>query len=176
MGEEERADEAERERDDVKHRLVSVERKLEEARREMVERDEVVQEHARDEVESGGVARVARLEVDNSLLQSSLQDIATMVVEDADVEAKSGGRPKPVLPGRSPLARRARSASPAMVESTVTAVQAALNKRQLQLHELQVRSSGQSEKLRELERKGQWWEKRCKDAERKLEETNEEVE
>ena len=36
----------------------------------------------------------------------------------------------------SPITRRARSASPAMMESTLTAVQAALNRRQLQVHEL----------------------------------------
>jgi len=93
--EEERADEAERERDDVKRKLGDVEKKLERATRELMEREEKAD--IGKEVE-GDIARIAKLEVEYSFLQSSLQDIATMVVDDADVETRPGSRPRPILP------------------------------------------------------------------------------
>ena len=93
-------------------------------------------------------------------------DIAQVVLEDADRDETSGhaaasssfakSKSVSVLRTSSPLrshhrrslsgefsgvtplsaSRRTRSASPAMVESTLAAVQAALNRRQLQVHEL----------------------------------------
>ena len=109
------------------------------------------------------VNRSRQLESQNSLLHNSLVDIAQVVLEDADKDEASGhnissakSKSVSVLRTSSPLrshhrrslsgefsgltplsaSRRARSASPAMVESTLAAVQAALNRRQLQVHEL----------------------------------------
>ena len=106
------------------------------------------------------------MESHNSLLHNSLVDIAQVVLEDADRDETSGhaaasssfakSKSVSVLRTSSPLrshhrrslsgefsgvtplsaSRRTRSASPAMVESTLAAVQAALNRRQLQVHEL----------------------------------------
>ena len=97
-----------------------------------------------------------------------------MVLEDADREETSGhassavakAKSTSILRTSSPLrshhrrslsgefsgmtplsaaSRRARSASPAMVESTLAAVQAALNRRQLQVHELRARLASAEE-------------------------------
>ncbi|XP_059085482.1 rootletin-like isoform X2 [Tigriopus californicus] len=94
------------------------------------------------------------LESHNSRLQNSLFDIAQIVLDDADKDDSMVDGPhlstsltrsvsKPHLRTGSPMRsrmstdthRRTRSASPAMMESTLTAVQAALNRRQLQIHD-----------------------------------------
>ena len=62
------------------------------------------------------------------------------------------GRPRPVTPVRSGgVRRRARSASPAMVESTVTAVQSVLHRRQVEVHDMQGRLGSLKEKLQQVE-------------------------
>ena len=102
-------------------------------------------------------------------------DIAQVVLEDADKDETSGhvssysavvvkSKSVSVLRTSSPLrshhrrslsgdfsgltplsSRRTRSASPAMVESTLAAVQAALNRRQLQVHEMRSRLASAEE-------------------------------
>ena len=121
------------------------------------------------------VNRSRQLESQNSLLHNSLVDIAQVVLEDADKDETSGhvssyssvvvkSKSVSVLRTSSPLrshhrrslsgdfsgltplsSRRTRSASPAMVESTLAAVQAALNRRQLQVHEMRSRLASAEE-------------------------------
>ena len=67
--------------------------------------------------------------------------------------AAAMGRPRPVTPVRSGggVRRRARSASPAMVDSTVTAVQSVLHRRQVEVHDMQARLGSIKEKLQQVE-------------------------
>ena len=124
----------------VAYEREEVERKTEISRTEQSRTEDVSDEPNRQ-------VRLGRLEGENVLLRSSLQDIALMVEDSTDGPRAS--RPRPVTPSRS-LARRTRSASPAMIESTVTAVQTVLKKRQLEVHQLSLQQQQLEDKLRQL--------------------------
>ena len=95
------------------------------------------------------------------MLRSSLQDIATMVDMGAErtIFTGAGAKPRPVTPLRS---RRTRSASPAMIESTVAAVQSVLNQRQVETHDLQGRLNSLRDKFEQLKKSEGRWETRTK--------------
>jgi len=87
------------------------------------------------------------MQAEAELLQGALRDIAHAVIQDA--EARDEGLPPApphvhltppgAVPPRSPKRTAGRTpTSPAFAESTISAVQAALHKYQLQIHELQV--------------------------------------
>ena len=119
------------------------------------------QQHTEEEVES---ARQRRMETDS--LHAALRDIAQAVINDADQSVPGEGdisaespimnspfRPRSTSPGRSssPTKRTrsisplGRSRSPAFADATFSAVQAALNKRQLQVQELRAKLNASRE-------------------------------
>ncbi len=140
----------------------------------------------------------------NTRLEDSLLDIAAMVENDSSANDKEEQRdvvdlamppssasvvvveqftstPKSILRSGSPLRvgskmekRRARSASPAMVESTMAAVQSALHRRQLQVHELRTRLSNNTAKLVEVKKAYAAKEEIADATERKLEQVRSE--
>lgn len=88
-----------------------------------------------------------RMEEEIEHLQNALRDIAHAVIQDAESKTSESIQPAPHLhltppttvPPRSPKRGIPRtSSSPAFAESTISAVQAALHKYQLQIHECQV--------------------------------------
>jgi len=131
---------------------------------------------------------VRLLEARNDQLETSLFDIAQIVLDDADREAGIAADQSTLLRSTSanPLTRgnvatstplrlnasgsyladatlssssrkrmtprRTRSASPAMMESTLSAVQAALNRRQLQVHQLRGKLEAAERSASELEK------------------------
>lgn len=136
------------------------------------ERTEVKRERSEDHDEDPiRRVRLGRLEGENVLLRSSLQDIASMVTDlSAGSPAAAMGRPRPVTPVRSGggVRRRARSASPAMVDSTVTAVQSVLHRRQVEVHDMQARLGSIKEKLQQVTKSESKWENKCREVEKEL--------
>ncbi|KAL6255819.1 hypothetical protein P5V15_013062 [Pogonomyrmex californicus] len=105
-------------------------------------------------VSEAAVAQTARMQEDIEVLESALRDIAHAVIQDAesrDADAKqtpshihvSSSGPNPQ---RSPK-RSARSNIPALAESTISAVRAALQKYQLTIRELQIKSQTNKEQI-----------------------------
>ncbi|KAF4520433.1 hypothetical protein B566_EDAN004004 [Ephemera danica] len=102
-------------------------------------------------------ALVQRAQDELALLQGALRDIAHAVIQDAESRDDSGTQPPashlhlsptgPPAP-RSPKRGALRGpTSPAFAESTISAVQAALHKHQLQVHELNVKLQATREQL-----------------------------
>ncbi|KAF6213862.1 hypothetical protein GE061_011587 [Apolygus lucorum] len=90
------------------------------------------------------IGEINRQHTELDLLQSALREIAHAVLQDAesrDPEPKHHVHltPSQALPPRSPKRTPRAPTSPAFVESTISAVQAALNKYQLNIHEVQVK-------------------------------------
>lgn len=99
-----------------------------------------------------GLGQVTRMQEEVELLQGALRDIAHAVIQDADgrdVDAVMLSQSQHVhltppgpVPPRSPKRGQQRAhTSPAFAEGTISAVQAALHKYQLHIHELQVRTA-----------------------------------
>lgn len=92
------------------------------------------------------MGQAVRMQEDVELLQSALRDIAHAVIQDAesrDVENTQAPphvhlSPTGAVPQRSPKRGARSNTTPAFAESTISAVQAALHKYQLMIHELQV--------------------------------------
>lgn len=93
------------------------------------------------------VSQVVRMQEEIDLLQNALRDIAHAVIQDAETRETDASHavshihltPSVSVPPRSPKRGAPRTpTSPAFAESTISAVQAALHKYQLQIHELQV--------------------------------------
>lgn len=90
--------------------------------------------------------RNTRLQDDIEILQSALRDIAHAVIQDAESREMESTQAPPHLhlsptgpiPQRSPKRGTRGNTIPAFAESTISAVQAALHKYQLTIHELQV--------------------------------------
>lgn len=89
----------------------------------------------------------ARMQEDIEVLESALRDIAHAVIQDAesrDAEAKQTSPHVHLSPTtqsilqRSPKRGAKGTTIPALAESTISAVRAALQKYQLSIHELQV--------------------------------------
>lgn len=96
-----------------------------------------------------GLGQVTRMQEEVELLQNALRDIAHAVIQDSegrDVDAVMLSQSQHVhlmppgpVPPRSPKRGHQRApTSPAFAEGTISAVQAALHKYQLHIHELQV--------------------------------------
>jgi len=169
--EEERADQLETERDQAVREVHVVEKRMEEMRYNLDQssRKDNVNDETNVEREP---ARIGKLEAENVLLRGSMQDIASMVVTDSTHESTfflSPSRPRPLLPGRfTSTPRRSRSCDPGMVESTVSAVQAVLNRRQTQVYELQTKLSSIKDKLEQVNRNRQEWEEKHKEVSNRL--------
>lgn len=90
--------------------------------------------------------RNVRIQDDIEILQSALRDIAHAVIQDAEAREIESAQAPPHLhlspsgpiPQRSPKRGTRSNTIPAFAESTISAVQAALYKYQLTIHELQV--------------------------------------
>lgn len=103
------------------------------------------QEERCGEAESG-VNTAARMQEDVEILQSALREIAHAVIQDAETRNAESSQPPPhvhlspsvSIPQKSPKRGARSTATPAFAESTISAVQAALHKYQLTIHELQV--------------------------------------
>ncbi|XP_073992313.1 ciliary rootlet coiled-coil, rootletin isoform X3 [Rhodnius prolixus] len=89
------------------------------------------------------IGDVTKLQAELELLQSALRDIAHAVLQDAETRDPDTHHvhltPSQPLPPRSPKRIQRTPTSPMFVESTISAVQAALHKNQLQIHDLQVK-------------------------------------
>ena len=164
---EERADALEVEKDQLSRQLKMSERKLEELRQSITDtqREETI-----DEADGGRVpSRLGRLEAENEMLRGSLQDIASMVTAEDDLDPKSPGRPRPLVPGawRSSSAGGRRSRSTDSLQVTA-AVQAALNTKQTSLHRLQSSLVSMKEKYEAEARSSQEWKEKSKEALKEL--------
>lgn len=92
------------------------------------------------------MTQTARMQEDIEVLESALRDIAHAVIQDAEcrdtdikqtlphIHLSSGG----TISQRSPKRSARSNAIPALAESTISAVRAALQKYQLTIRELQV--------------------------------------
>ncbi|XP_058802315.1 rootletin [Phymastichus coffea] len=139
-------------------------KKLDAAHTEIRAKDERIQQLLR-EVQSleekcaeseASLSQRLREQEDASALQSALRDIASVVIQDAEMRELelvshlhlSPGATLPAASGGC-LKRSARPAStiPAFAESTISAVQAALHKYQLTIHELTVKLQTSQEQL-----------------------------
>ncbi|KAJ9593584.1 hypothetical protein L9F63_014853, partial [Diploptera punctata] len=101
------------------------------------------------------VGQVMRMQEEVELLQTALRDIAHAVIQDAESRDAEQPQTSPHLhltpagpvPQRSPKRALRTPTSAAFAESTISAVQAALHKYQLQIHELQVKLQSNKEQL-----------------------------
>lgn len=92
------------------------------------------------------MGQAAKIQEDSEILESALRDIAHAVIQDAesrDIESSQAPphvhlSPSSARPQRSPKRTSRGNTVPAFAESTISAVQAALHKYQLTIHELQV--------------------------------------
>lgn len=86
------------------------------------------------------------MQEDIEILQNALRDIAHTVIQDAETRDTESTQPPPhvhlsptgPIPQRSPRRGARTNTIPAFAESTISAVQAALHKYQLTIHDLQV--------------------------------------
>lgn len=86
------------------------------------------------------------MQEDIEILQTALKDIAHAVIQDAESRNAENNQPPPhihlspsiPIPPKSPKRGTRSATTPAFAESTISAVQAALHKYQLSIHELQV--------------------------------------
>ena len=171
-----------KEKDDLEDKLETAEKSVHLATKKitLLERHNSTQENvsaARKELFSEDpirAVRLGKLEGENVLLRSSLQDIASMVDLGAErsVHTGPGSKPRPVTPQTS---RRTRSASPAMIESTVAAVQSVLNQRQVEKHDLQGRLDSLRDKFELVKKSEGRWETRTKLLDSELTTTKEEL-
>ncbi|XP_021713036.1 rootletin isoform X3 [Aedes aegypti] len=156
----------ERENMDLKSQLSDLRMQHENAKLEIAQRDQRLQQMLQDlklmeeryvQVESQA-GQTQRLNDELERLQSALRDIAHAVVQDAETTAtaeaettsthhlhlsQSSGMP---APPRSPK-RGAIRTSQAFAEGTISAVQAALHKYQLAIHDLQVKLQSNTDAL-----------------------------
>lgn len=152
---------AERECTDLKSQLNQIKMQFESARAEIGQRDHRIQQlmHEIKTLEDRCVhaetqaAQAHRMNDEIERLQQALRDIAHSVVQDAEVcpdlsdhghmhLSQSAANLNSSMPPRSPKRIRA---NPALAEGTISAVQAALHKYQLLLHDLQVKLQSNSD-------------------------------
>lgn len=146
---------ADRDSTDLKTQLSQIKLQFESARTEIGQRDHRIQQlmheiktledrcmHAENQA-----TQAQRMNDEIERLQQALRDIAHAVVQDAEVApdlgdhghmhlSQTASNLNCSLPSRSPKRTRA---NPALAEGTISAVQAALHKYQLLLHDLQVK-------------------------------------
>ena len=165
--EEERVDTLEKEKENLSRELRMSDRKLVELRQSI---SDLQREEPSDEADGErGPSRLGRLEAENEMLRSSLQDIASMVTAEDDLNPKSPGRPRPLVPGlwrpSSAGGRRSRSTDSLQVTA---AVQAALNNKQTTVHRLQSSLASMKEKYDAEARSCQEWQEKAKEAAKEL--------
>jgi rootletin len=144
----------------LKSQISSLKIQYEGSRNEIIQRDQRCQQLASDlkmledrcmQAENQS-SQNQRLNEEIERLNSALRDIAHAVVQDADSgDAETTqhlhlSQPSTGIPPRSPK-RGAIRASQAFAEGTISAVQAALHKYQLSIHDLQVKLQSNSESL-----------------------------
>ncbi|XP_077281306.1 ciliary rootlet coiled-coil, rootletin isoform X2 [Temnothorax americanus] len=106
-------------------------------------------------VSEAAVSQSVRMQEDIEVLESALRDIAHAVIQDAesrDADAKQASphihlSPSGPIQQRSPKRSTRGSAIPAFAESTISAVRAALQKYQLTIRELQIKSQTNKEQI-----------------------------
>ncbi|KAK2575631.1 hypothetical protein KPH14_011894 [Odynerus spinipes] len=100
-------------------------------------------------------SNITRMQEDIEILQNALRDIAHAVIQDAETRDTESIQAPPhihlsptgPIPQRSPRRGGRSNTIPAFAESTISAVQAALHKYQLTIHELQVKLQSNKEQL-----------------------------
>ena len=155
----------ERENLDLKSQLSELRAQLEGAKLEIGQRDQRMQQLLQDiktledryiQIESQA-SQTTKLNDELDRLNVALRDIAQAVVQDAESSVSSGicdsdpsshhlhlSQPS-IPPPRSP--KRSSRTSQAFAEGTISAVQAALHKYQLAIHDLQVKLESSNESL-----------------------------
>ncbi|XP_024886462.1 rootletin-like [Temnothorax curvispinosus] len=107
-------------------------------------------------VSEAAVSQSVRMQEDIEVLASALRDIAHAVIQDAesrDADTKQASphihhlSPSGLIQQRSPKRSTRGSAIPAFAESTISAVRAALQKYQLTIRELQIKSQTNKEQI-----------------------------
>ena len=164
------------EKEDLEDTVETLERDLEvaekkirnlEQREPTFERVEVKQEQTTDPLR---IVKLGKLEGENLLLRSSLQDIASMVEGTKLLRPVTPlrSRTRPSTPSRPMSRRRTRSLSSDSMESTVAAVQSALNRNQVEAHDLTTKLSAVQDKLNQVTSSEARWEARSKDLDQQL--------
>ena len=164
------------EKEDLEDAVETLERDLEvaekkvrnlEQREPTFERVEVKQEQTTDPLR---IVKLGKLEGENLLLRSSLQDIASMVEGTKLLRPVTPlrSRTRPSTPSRPMSRRRTRSLSSDSMESTVAAVQSALNRNQVEAHDLTTKLSAVQDKLNQVTSSEARWEARSKDLDQQL--------
>ena len=167
---------AKQEKEDLEDTVETLERDLEvaekkirnlEQREPTFERVEVKQEQTTDPLR---IVKLGKLEGENLLLRSSLQDIASMVEGTKLLRPVTPlrSRTRPSTPSRPMSRRRTRSLSSDSMESTVAAVQSALNRNQVEAHDLTTKLSAVQDKLNQVTSSEARWEARSKDLDQQL--------
>ncbi|XP_071554708.1 uncharacterized protein Root isoform X2 [Temnothorax nylanderi] len=106
-------------------------------------------------VSEAAVSQSVRMQEDIEVLESALRDIAHAVIQDAesrDADTKQASphihlSPSGLIQQRSPKRSTRGSTIPAFAESTISAVRAALQKYQLTIRELQIKSQTNKEQI-----------------------------
>ncbi|KAL0100440.1 hypothetical protein PUN28_019642 [Cardiocondyla obscurior] len=106
-------------------------------------------------VSEAAVSQTVRMQEDIEVLESALRDIAHAVIQDAesrDADVKQGSphihlSPSGLIQQRSPKRSTRNSTIPVFAESTLNAVRAALQKNQLTIRELQIKSQTNKEQI-----------------------------
>ncbi|XP_043473527.1 rootletin isoform X3 [Leptopilina heterotoma] len=148
---------------DLKAEIASMKQQFDLAQGEIRMKDERIQQLLKElqsleercgEAESG-VTQAIRMQEDIEILQTALKDIAHAVIQDAESRNAENNQPPPhihlspsiPIPPKSPKRGTRSATTPAFAESTISAVQAALHKYQLSIHELQVKLQTNKEQL-----------------------------
>ncbi|XP_033338435.2 ciliary rootlet coiled-coil, rootletin isoform X2 [Megalopta genalis] len=124
------------------------------------------------------IQRNVRAQDDVEILQSALREIAHAVIQDAEareIESTQGPShlhltPSVPIPQKSPKRGTRSNTIPAFAESTISAVQAALHKYQLTIHELQVKLQSNKEQLVTTRRQCENAEENIKTLEKRVQE------
>ncbi|CAD6231744.1 GSCOCG00001565001-RA-CDS [Cotesia congregata] len=149
---------------DLKSEMENIRQQWEVAQNEIRMKDERINQLIREihsiEERCGkaeaGIGQAAKIQEDVEILEAALRDIAHAVIQDAETREIENIQPPPHvhlsptgvgMPQRSPKRGTRSNTIPAFAESTISAVQAALHKYQLTIHELQVKLQTNAEQL-----------------------------
>lgn len=143
---------------ELRSQIESFRLQYESAQNEIRQRDDRVQQLLREigtleerctEAENN-ISQMGNVHEEVELLQSALRDIAHVVLQDAEVHDDDVSHihltQATSVPPRSPR-RSKHTTTPAFAEGTISAVQAALHKYQLLIHELRVKLQSNKEQL-----------------------------
>ena len=162
--EEERADQLEADKEQLRRELRMSDQKYEDMKLTVEEMKNTNDKDATDG--DRAPSRFGVLEAENEALKSTIQDIASMVINDKDDdEAKSPRRPRPLAP--TSVGRRSRSGS-ADPSQVTAAVQASLNNKQTQLYQIRTKYSAMKERYESEVKNCQEWRDKANEACRDL--------